>query len=157
MLAITVGPPGAGKSVLAAGLRSAGWDVVSPSRVRAVVNGDSHDRSDPVRVWSAVHGQILRRLSQGSRVLLAATNLKTQDRACLLRIARRAHVERRLAYRFDVDLDSIRAAARCRPDPIPSQVIERMWRQFETEATSERLSAEGWWVIDVPCELVAAA
>ena len=90
-LVVLVGPSGSGKSTFAR--RHFGpFEVVSSDRCRGMVGDDENDQAVTDEAFGLLHDILHRRLRLGRLTVVDATNVRKEDRAALVRIAREHHV-----------------------------------------------------------------
>lgn len=139
---IPIGLPGSGKSTWANKFMSEGdCVVISSDAIRGELYGDENIQGDP----NVVFGIVKQRLADAvcgdcTNIILDATNLKKKDR-----IAHIADLERRvrnsskqtrdtqydlIAVWFAVPLDECLKRNAGRKRVVPTEVVERMWKNF---------------------------
>ncbi len=113
-LVVLVGSTGSGKSTFGARHFKA-TEVLSSDHYRAVVGDDPNDQGITVAAFNALHHIAGLRLALGRLTVVDATNVKPQDRAHLVRIAREHDVP---AVAIVLNLDERTCLARnaARPD-----------------------------------------
>ena len=113
-LVVLVGPSGAGKSTFAR--RHFGpFEVVSSDRCREMVSNDENDQAVTDEAFGLLHDILHRRLRLGRLTVVDATNVRKEDRATLVRIAREHHVLP-VAVVFDLPEDMCHERNRERAD-----------------------------------------
>src|SRR5262245_38832305 len=86
-LVVLIGPSGSGKSTFAA-RQFRPTEVLSSDHYRAVVSDDANDQGATTAAFDALHHIAGLRLALGRLTVIDATNVKAQDRAPLVKLAR---------------------------------------------------------------------
>lgn len=139
-LIILVGPSGAGKSTFAA-RHFKPTEVVSSDRCRALVCDDESDQSFNGAAFSLLHHIAGARLWAGRLAVIDATNLETEARSRLLRIAG-DHQKPSVAIAFNVPLERCLKQNLARSRVVKEEVIGYHYAQFEKAMA--RLPLEGY-------------
>jgi predicted kinase len=145
-LVLLVGPPGAGKSTLAAALVAAGEvaadDVLCADTQRQRLTGDALDTSRDRNVWARLRRDLDTRLADGRTTVVDATNLFPRRRARHLAVAR---TRRRpvVAIRFDEPLEVLLARNGARARTVRTGAVVEMALQMADAVSDEALLAEG--------------
>ena len=113
-LVVLVGPSGSGKSSFAA-KRFAGTEVLSSDVCRALVADDENDQSATTDAFELLHFIAGKRMAGGRLTVIDATNVKREDRAKLVHLARQHHFLP-VAIVFDVPERLCQDRNRDRPD-----------------------------------------
>lgn len=143
-LVLLVGTSGSGKSTFAR-KHFRPTEVVSSDAFRAMVADDENDQSATAAAFEVLHLLVARRLERGLLTVVDATNVKTDARAPLVHLAKRAHV---IPAAIVLDLPEAVCRARHR---------ERADRDFEPEVLTvqrqhlafSHLDREGFKVVHV--------
>lgn len=148
ILYIPVGPPGCGKSYLAAEAMDHGLidSVISPDHYRLVLTGDTNDQSANATVFQIVDLIVNARLDHGLDTWVDATNLggaidKWSGVAEAVTLTHNFEVEVRLIVFTDL-LDVVLARNAGRERVVPEDVVRRMHARLSEEIG--RRHREGW-------------
>ena len=90
-LVVLVGPSGSGKSTFAR-QHFGPYETVSSDWCRGMVSNDENDQAVTDEAFGLLHDILHRRLRLGRLTVVDATNVRKEDRAALVRIAREHHV-----------------------------------------------------------------
>jgi predicted kinase len=150
-LVLLVGPPGAGKSTLAAALVAAGEvaadDVLSTDTYREVLTGDALDLTSDRRVWVQVRERLVERMATGRVTLVDATNLFARRRARHIRVARE-YGRPVVAVRFEVPAVQLLERNEGRDRVLAENVVVTMAVEMEEHSDPNALAAEVDIVLD---------
>lgn len=152
-LILPVGPPGCGKSTLAAVLVEMGLPptaVISPDAYRLVATGDRANQDANVLVFGVCHALVRSRLRFGLTVYFDATNYKSLSELSNMAEVSEARI---LTIKFDVDYSQLLLRNAKRANPVPESVLERMYQEFLAvpessypgTVISPLVAMEGWW------------
>ena len=123
-LVVLIGASGSGKSTFAA-RHFLATEVVSSDTCRGWVADDANDQTATEDAFAVLRFLVARRLSLGRLTVVDATNLRKEDRAVLLKLARDADVLP-VAIALDVDPKECVARNRERPDrQFPAHIVRR--------------------------------
>jgi protein phosphatase len=103
-LVVLIGASGSGKSSLARRLFKAS-EILSSDALRAMVRDDENDMSATDDAFEALHFLLRKRLAAGLLAVVDATNVRAQDRASLVAIAKELHAMP-VAIVLDVGVDA---------------------------------------------------
>src|ERR1700730_13042951 len=87
---VLIGPSGSGKSTFAA-KHFLPTEVLSSDYCRGLVADDEDDQSATVDAFAVLHFIAAKRMAGGRLTVVDATNVKREDRARLVRLAREYH------------------------------------------------------------------
>jgi predicted kinase len=138
-LVVMCGVPGSGKSSLSARYRGLGYVVLSSDALRATIGANEGDQSVSKEVFKFIFIAAKYHLSQGTNVVIDATNYKRAARADYISIGKMfcanivAHV-----VRVPIEVAKERNAKRARI--VPNDVIDRMFGQWEEPTEAEGFS-----------------
>lgn len=160
-LVLLIGPPGAGKTTLAAALVAAGEvaaeDVLSTDVYREQLSGDALDLTQDRRVWAEVREKLDARMAAGRTTVVDATNVFRRRRARHIQVAR-AHGRAVVAVRFAVEAAELIRRNENRSRVVRPNVVVTLAVDMEDEASAEALAAEDIDLIldadDVQCRVL---
>src|SRR5436309_14769853 len=89
-LVVLIGPSGSGKSTFAR-KHFLSTEVISSDFCRALVADDENDLSPTKRAFEVLHFIVSKRLESGKLPLVDSTNVRPEDRATLLVLAKAYH------------------------------------------------------------------
>jgi predicted kinase len=150
-LIMMVGIPGAGKSTWIAQNARENTVVVSPDDIRRELSGNVSDQTQNTKVWFLAKERTIAALRAGKDVILDATNVATKSRKRFLE-GLPPHVLK--AKRFEADPEETYARIRKQIEKgedrsdVPHGAIMRMHDQFQKESTPEKLTQEGFELLD---------
>lgn len=129
---LIVGPAGSGKSTyVAQNFAQGGYTVVCPDAIREAITGDEADQSRNVEVFEEAYRVITEEISLGRDVVLDATNVRSDHRRTVAKIARDLGA-RAEAHVMQASLDDCLARNKARAQHGGREVPERVIRlQFE--------------------------
>jgi protein phosphatase len=113
-LVVLIGPSGAGKSTFARRLFKP-TEILSSDFLRGVVRDDETNMEGTADAFEVLHLLAKKRLAAGLCTVVDATNVRAEDRAPLVAIAR-AHHAVPVAIVLDLDVDTCLARNDARPD-----------------------------------------
>jgi predicted kinase len=137
-LIVLVGIPGSGKSTWCRQFCAdcPRYRVVSTDHIRATLYGDEAIQGDWPQIWA----RVLQEWQWGYKEIAAgnldgliydATNARRRDRRAAIAVARQLGFAPIAIYWFDVPLALALARNQVRSRQVPTEVIERMYRQIE--------------------------
>ncbi|MFH8343967.1 polynucleotide kinase-phosphatase [Streptomyces sp. NPDC018045] len=146
-LVVLVGATGSGKSTFAA-RHFKPTEVLSSDFCRGLVSDDENDQSASGDAFDVLHHIAAKRLAAGRRTVVDATNVRTEARAQLVKLAREHDV---LPVAIVLDLPeevcAERNAARAERAALPRRVIQR--HQRELRRSLRHLEREGFRKVHV--------
>ncbi|MEU9124652.1 polynucleotide kinase-phosphatase [Streptomyces sp. NPDC048506] len=156
-LVVLVGATGSGKSTFAA-RHFKPTEVISSDFCRGLVSDDENDQSASGDAFDVLHFIVGKRLAAGRLTVVDATNVQSEARAQLVRLARE-HDVLPVAIVLDVpeQLCAERNAARADRAGLPRRVIQR--HQRELRRSLRHLEREGFRKVHLlrgPAEVAAA-
>lgn len=145
-LVVLVGPSGSGKSTF--GRRHfKPTEVLSSDYCRGLVSDDENDQAATHDAFEVLYYIARKRLASGRLTVVDATNVKSEDRQHLVKLAREHHVLP-VAIVFDLPMDLCEQRNRARPDrSFGTHVIRGQIR--ELRRSLRRLKQEGFRHITV--------
>ena len=135
-LLLLVGPSGAGKSTFARA-RFAPEEILSLDAFRIMVSGTEEDMSATADASAVMHDVAARRLRRRLLSVVDATNLRAEDRAALVEVARRGYAPA-VAIAFDVPEKTCLARNASRLTPRPPRVVKAQHSRMRGIARSLR-------------------
>ncbi|MET9295899.1 polynucleotide kinase-phosphatase [Streptomyces sp. NPDC003077] len=146
-LVVLIGATGSGKSTFAA-RHFLPTEVISSDFCRALVSDDENDQSASGDAFDVLHYIAGKRLAAGRRTVVDATNVQSEARARLVRLARE-HDVLPVAIVLDVpeEVCARRNAARADRAGLPRRVIQR--HQRELRRSLRHLEREGFRKVHV--------
>ena len=136
------GPPGAGKSTLAARL-FAPDEIVSSDALRAVVSGDEADQRVSGVAFRILHRTVGKRLADGRLTVVDATNTVATTRRPLLVRAQAAGIPV-VAIVLDLDGDAVRRQNAGRSRVVDGEVVDRHLAGVRQTVDGDHLALEGF-------------
>lgn len=132
---VMCGVPGSGKSFAAQNLATVGgYKVISSDAIRAELYGDESIQGKPSEVFEAFYKKAHEAISQGSGVILDATNIKRKDRR---KVFAEFPSETIVAVIVNTPLETCIERNAKRSRVVPEHVIRRMWNNFEVPTMEE--------------------
>ena len=113
-LVVLIGASGSGKSTFAR-RHFKPSEVLSSDRFRAMVRDDELDLDGTTDAFEVLHLVAAKRLAAGLLTVIDATNVRAEDRAALVALAREYHALP-VAFVLDLPLDVCLARNAARPD-----------------------------------------
>ncbi|MBB0231181.1 AAA family ATPase, partial [Streptomyces calidiresistens] len=146
-LVVLIGPAGAGKSTLAA-RHFRPTEVVSSDACRALVADDPNDQAATGRAFALVERIVELRLAGGRTTVVDATNVRPEERAPWVRLAR-DHDLPRVAVVLDLPEEECLRRSPGRPgrEDVPARAIGRQHKTMRRHA--EGLAKEGFGTVHV--------
>jgi len=142
-LVLMVGPAGSGKSTFAA-RHFLPTEVLSSDEFRARICDDPTEQAVSADAFHLLHQLAGRRLAWRRLTVVDATNLKSQGRRDLVRLAAR-HQAASVAVVLDLPTDLVRARNQARARQVPDPVLARQTSDFHAELSA--LEREGFQAI----------
>ena len=147
-----IGIPGSGKSTwIKENLEEEEYHIVCPDLIRKELTGDITDFSEDKKVWAIAKERVKEALEQGQNVVLDATNVNKGYRLGFLKDLPPCHLKAKIC-----EVDPETAKERISKDmadekdrsAVPDEIIERMYKEFETFCSRSQLEKEGFEIIE---------
>ena len=135
ILVMLVGPPGAGKSVLAEKLKKdyVYFEIVCPDDIREEICGDASDQTHNNAVFGKVYTRLTTLLTEGYNVIYDATNCRASYRRKIMNVVDGCY-KKVICICLLTSLSDCFKNNSLRDRQVPEDVIERMYINMRNHA-----------------------
>ena len=134
ILIMLVGPPGAGKSVLAKKIKDdymMNFEIVCPDDIREEICGNPSDQTHNNEVFSKVYSRLQNLLDNGYNVIYDATNCRSSYRKKIMNVVD-GHYKKAICICLLTTLNDCFENNKSRDRFVPEDIIERMYINFHS-------------------------